>query len=103
MANVIVTEYRGTATNVGAAPMQIASGLIASQVVAIGVSSALTGAAFNASTYVIRVYAEANCTVTYGASPTATAANHVPLAAGQYDYFQVEPGWKLAVIARTVS
>jgi len=102
MANIIVTEFRGT-WSIG--QIQAAYGLLASQSVAIGGSTAATTNAMNASTVLIRVYAEADCNITIAAAPNASTGIVIPLAAGQYDYFTIDPGasMKVAVVSRTVA
>jgi hypothetical protein len=72
---------------------------VAEQKVAIGGTSTQS-VAFNASTRVVRLHADAICSVAFGASPTATAAN-LRMAAGQTEYFGVVPGSMLAVITNT--
>ena len=102
MANIIVTEFLST---MQAGQIQAALRPIASQTVAIGGASAATSNACNGSTALIRVYAEADCNITIAAAPNAGTGIIIPLAAGQYDYFAVEPGtaMKVACIARTVA
>lgn len=106
MANVIINEFGGLASgltsNGGTRQAQAvdASDLLATQSVAIAGASAQT-AAFQANTHLIRVYAEASCSVLVGANPTAIVATAgIPLGEGHVDYFQVSPGQKLAVITR---
>lgn len=102
MANIIVTEFRGT-WSIG--QIQSAYGPLASQSVAIGATTAATTNAMNASTVLIRVYAEAACNITIAAAPNASTGVIIPLAAGQYDYFSVDQGssMKVACITRTVA
>lgn len=102
MANIVVTEFLGT-WSIG--QVQAAYGPLASQTVAIGGSTAATTNAMNGSTALIRVYAEADCNIVIAAAPNASTGIIIPMAAGQYDYFSVDPGsaMKVACIARTVS
>jgi len=102
MANIIVTEFRGT-WDIGRT--QAAYYPLASQTVAIGATTAATTNAVNGLTALIRIYAEADCSVAIAAAPNASTGIIIPLAAGQYDYFAVEPGsaMKVACIERTVS
>lgn len=99
MSDLKITEFAGIVTNRGGAPMQAAGAIVAAQAVAIGGASAQSSA-LNASTTLVRVYAEAKCTFSYGANPTATATNHYPLAADQEAWFSPAPGDKIAVISR---
>jgi hypothetical protein len=95
MAKVYIAEFSGLAGH-GA---QVGSGLITQQVVAIGAET--DSAAFNAATAFIRVHADAICSITIGASPTATT-NMMRLAADQTEYFGVVGGVdKLSVITNT--
>lgn len=73
----------------------------AEQTVAIGAGSAAS-AAFNAGTAIVRIHADAICSVAFGTAPTATATS-MRLAAGQTEYFTVAPGsaFKVAVITNT--
>ena len=102
MANIIVTEFNGTSQD---GRVQAAYFPLASQTVAIGGASAATTNACNAKTSAIRVYSEADCNIAIAASPNASSGIIIPLAAGQYDYFAVDPGtaMKVACIARTVA
>lgn len=74
---------------------------VAEQTVAIGAGSTAS-AAFNASTAIVRLHADAICSVAFGAAPTASATT-MRLAAGQTEYFAVVPGsaFKVAVITNT--
>jgi len=102
MANIIVTEFLGTRS---AGQIQAAFGQIASQTVAIGDRTDATTNACNGSTALIRVYAEADCNIAIATAPNASTGIVIPLAAGQYDYFSVDPGsaMKVACIERTVA
>ena len=102
MANIIVTEFCATKDR---GEIQAAYGPLASQTVAIGGSTAATTNACNASTSLIRIYAEADCNVAIAAAPNAGTGVVIPLAAGQYDYFSIAPGtaMKVACISRTVA
>lgn len=102
MANIIVTEYRGT-WSLG--QIQAAYGPLASQTVAIGATTAATTNALHASTVLICVFAEADCNITIAAAPNASTGIIRALAANQYDYFAVDQGsaMKVACISRTVA
>ena len=68
--------------------------------VAIGGASAQS-AAFNTNTQIVRIEADAVCSVEIGgANPTATATSQ-RMSAGQTEYFAVNPGEKLAVITNS--
>lgn len=74
---------------------------VAEQTVAIGAAS-VASAAFNAVTTMVRVCADAACSVSIGANPTATATT-MRLAPNVPEYFQVMSGQghKIAAITNT--
>jgi hypothetical protein len=95
MAKVYIAEFSGLVGN-GA---QVASGLITQQTVAIGAEA--DSSAFNSGTTIIRVHADAICSITIGSAPTATTSM-MRLAADQTEYFAVTGGVdKLSVITNT--
>ena len=103
MSNLRITEFAGLGSSAsGDGPVQaVSSPPTAQQVVAIGATSTAS-AAFNASTTIIRVQPEAVCAIYVGTSaPIATTGLSARLAAGQTEYFRVDPGSKLAVIQDT--
>lgn len=59
---------------------------------------ATQSAAFNASTRYVRLLCDVQCSVAFGANPTATTSNMV-LPAGLPEYFGVIAGQKVSVIA----
>lgn len=71
----------------------------------VGVTATSAAAtAFNANTSVVRLIADTNCFVVFGAdsaSPTATSANGVFIVAGVPEYFRVSQGSRIAVIRST--
>lgn len=67
-----------------------------SQRVAVGVSSAQS-AALSSETIIVRVVADVDCYLAFGANPTATNTD-LFLAAGDTEYFGVTPGTKIAVL-----
>lgn len=102
MANLNITEFVGVHAFHAGVTQQAASGPLASQVVAIGATDTAS-AAFNSNASLIRVHAEADCTICIGESPDSEDGILITLDAGQFDYFHVLPGWSLAVIERTVA
>jgi formate-dependent phosphoribosylglycinamide formyltransferase (GAR transformylase) len=104
MANIVVTEFGGIGSPKDKTPA--ASRLIASQVVAIGATSASTTNALNVSTTLIRVFAEADCYATFGAGTLdAEVSPQIAMAADSTEYFSVheDSGFKVACIERTVA
>lgn len=71
---------------------------LAQQTVAIGVEA--KSSAFGANTRFARVHCDAACSIVIGQSPTATTAA-LRLAADHTEYFGVQPGHRLSVIANT--
>lgn len=95
MAKVYIAEHaRMPSTLQGVAPGRV----IAEQTVAIGVEA--KSSAFNAATRVIRVHADAICSIAIGANPTATV-NTRRISADQTEYWEVEQGDKISVITNT--
>lgn len=93
-ATVYITEYQ---TNVAVTYQAVITPALATQTVAVGVSSTQS-AAFNASTSLIRVHTDVACSVQIGGTnPTATSSS-MRMAANQTEYFFVKAGDKLAVI-----
>lgn len=100
MSDLKITEFTGISRGAEfRAPVQVPGAIVTAQAVAIGGSSAQSSA-INASTTLVRVHAEAKCTFSYGANPTATATNHYALAADQEAWIAPAPGDKIAVITR---
>jgi len=99
MAKVFITEHVRPTMYVGNLLPVPSHPPLAEQVVAIGGASAQS-AAFNAKTQMICVHADAICSISIGANPTATVDTR-RLAANSTEYFEVQPGHKLAVITNT--
>ena len=101
MAVVYITEFAGT----GSASQELVPAAklpaLASQTVAIGGSSAVS-AAFQTGTTLVRVNADAPCSIAFGATPIATAAS-MRMSGGSTEYFVVDPSsaLKIAVITNT--
>ena len=87
MSKVLITE--GVAGGYGAQVMRPA----ATQ--AITYTSSTASAAFNAATRLIRVIADADVYLAFGAAPTATA-NDIRVPADTVEYFEVDAGAKFA-------
>ena len=67
-----------------------------SQRVAVGVSSTQS-TALSLETIIVRVVADVDCYLAFGANPTATNTD-LFLASGDTEYFGVTPGSKIAVL-----
>lgn len=69
---------------------------LASQAVTFSTTTA--SAAFNAKTKFVRLYSDTACFVKFGASPSATTATDMPLAANMPEFFAVVNGHKVAAV-----
>lgn len=96
MASLHITEFRSQALGTGG-PIPIPYGLLAHQELAIG--SEVDSAAFNASTKLVRAWAEAACHITWGAAEQAATTAKMPLNAGESIWFAVDSGDEISVIA----
>ena len=105
MATLYITEFAGagrpqSADGYMGAPLSTQSQLSFDQIVAIGGSSTQS-VAFQSTTILIRVHADAICSVKVGGTnPVATAAM-CRMAQNQTEYFAVTKGEKVAVIVNT--
>jgi hypothetical protein len=96
MATLYIAELSGTR----ASGMQVAmTPPLVEQTVAIAGASAQS-AAFDNATVVVRIHADAVCSIAFGTNPTATTAK-MRLAADSTEYFAVKGGQKVAVITNT--
>jgi hypothetical protein len=99
MAIVDITEYQRLAVDQQGEFIQTGIEPGIRQQVAIGGSSAQSSA-FDQSTMLVRVHADAPARIEFGVNPTA-AATSMRIAAGASEYFGVRPGHKVAVITTT--
>ena len=99
MATLYVSEFPEIALAVNAPTPMARQPAIVEQAVSIGANSA-PSAAFNVRTKMVRLHTDVICSVTFGTAPVATAAM-ARMAAGQTEYFAVQPGDKVAVITNT--
>ena len=94
MAKAIITEYasayqqHGTALPLGQEP--------AVAVQAVTYTTATQSAAFGSQTRLVRIIADADANVLFGANPTADA-DDTRLEANQAEYFGVRAGQKVSV------
>lgn len=98
MATLYISEYSQWAIEINnrsvwQVPKEPA---LATQTVAIG--TVASSNAFNAATRVVRVHADAICSIKFGADPMATTAD-ARMAAGQTEYFGVNPSDKVSVVS----
>jgi hypothetical protein len=99
MAIVDITEYQRLAVDQQGEFIQTGIEPGIRQQVAIGAGS-VQSSAFDQSTLLVRVHADAPARIEFGANPTASGAS-ARIAAGASEYFGVRPGHKIAVITTT--
>lgn len=99
MAKVYITEHPLPRFHMGSPMPVLPSPPLASQTVAIG-GATVQSAAFNADTQIVCVHTDAICSIEFGTNPVATA-NSRRIAANSTEFFQVEPGHKIAVITNS--
>ena len=97
MASLYVSEYEGLGQLGGRFLPGVSEPSLATHVVAIGGASAQSPA-FSTGTHLVRVHADANCSLKFGQNPTASTTD-LRTVAGFTEYFAVNPGDKVAVIA----
>lgn len=100
MALLYIWEFSEMVTRDSGIPIGKTPGILMQAPVVIGATS-LQSAAFNAGTGYVRLNCDAVCSVVFGSNPTAVAQVSARLAANQTEYFGVNPGDKVAVIATT--
>ena len=95
MANVNITVFEAAVSTPLGDPLQYLTAVIDG-----ANSSALTGSDKKRRT--CRMYAESDCWVKWGSSPTATGATDaVALGADNPEYFNIEAGHVVTAITRT--
>jgi len=100
MATLYIAEFAGLAASQGPLPAPLVQlPPVAEQTVTIGTEQ--DSAAFSANTRIIRVHADAVCSIKAGSGNPAAATTNMRLNAGQTEYFAVNPGDKLSVISNT--
>jgi hypothetical protein len=95
MAKLYITEFSGVGYEPGAATQAPKIPPIAEQAVTFTTST--QSAAFNASTTMVRLIADAACRIEWGTNPSADA-NNMMMAANAAEFFVLQgTGLKLAV------
>lgn len=102
MAVFYISEFQQGISSIGTTEAQIRpQPSLVDQIVAIGGAS-VQSSAFNAATRCVRITADATCSFVFGPQATATATTtNARLAAGQTEFFAVQPGHVVAVITNT--
>lgn len=97
MATLYVTEFADLGRVGGISQVGVQTPT-AEQTVSIGASSAASSA-FQNNTKFVRLHTDSICSITFGASPTATSSK-ARMAANQTEYYAVPNGqsYKVAVI-----
>lgn len=100
MATCYITEFGFMAKDrMGSAVLAGVLPAVAEQTVAVGAE--VESAAFNIGTRFIRVHTDAICSIKAGAPGVTATTASMRLDAGQTEYFSVQPGDVLSVIANT--
>jgi hypothetical protein len=100
MAVLYVAEFSGLYAKSDQTGQMAICPPIAQQTVVIGAGSLTCTNPFNAATNLIRVHADAACSIVIGTAPTATALL-TRMAANQTEYFAVSGGDNIAVITNS--
>lgn len=66
----------------------------------VAITTSTQSSAFKNNTYIVRLHADAICSVLFGSNPTALTTSK-RLAANQTEYFAVVPGQKVAVVTNS--
>ncbi len=95
MANLYIREYaylardeNGRLAQIGAEPAEAGQ--------SVTYTTSAQSAAFQAGTRFVRVIADADAFLDFGANPSAAVADGLLVKANEYEYFGVVPGQKLA-------
>src|SRR4051812_43759805 len=97
MATLWVSEYSGMGVSSTAVGPIATLPPLGRQELSVGAAS-VAGNAFSGGTKFVRCTTDADCFVTVGADPVASAAAGEPMFAKQTEYFAVGAGQKIAVI-----
>lgn len=98
MSNLSITEYSGVGESLTGIKIQAGKEpAVTTQNVSYTTTSTQSSA-FNASTRVVRIVADAASRVLFGSNPTATAGGTTLIPANTPEYFSVNAGDKVAVI-----
>lgn len=91
-----ITQFAGI-DHTGSAHIQAATQPLVSQALTLSGANAQSDA-MHAKARIVRVHAGEACLVSIGDNPDATADATVRLDAGQFDYFGIHPGQKIAAV-----
>jgi hypothetical protein len=98
MTKLFITEFQQmpNETSLNGFPQVVKMPSAGTQVINLGAST--QSAAMKYGTNLVRLHAQAACHVVVGTNPTATT-NDMRLSEGQTEYFAVQVGQRIAVIA----
>lgn len=99
MAFIYITEHTHSRIVQGQLVPVVSMPPLATQRVA-NAGATTQSSAFNAKTVLVAVHSDSICSVEFGLNPTATTSSR-RLAANSTEYFQVEPGHRVAAILNT--
>ena len=95
-----ISEYGVlAATNSGGVPAQIAAEPALNDQVVDFSGGVTSSSAFSAQTRYIRIQCDTRCAVRFSTAGTAATTSNKPLEAASPEYFGVQPGDKVSVIA----
>jgi hypothetical protein len=100
MALLYISEFSALAQGGGQQAASVPA-MVTQAPIAIGASS-VQSVAFSSSTRFVRLHSDVAAQVEFGVNPTAVLNVSMRLAANQTEYFGVNRGDKVAVIAPTV-
>ena len=100
MALLYIWEFSEIQVAGGGVPIAHAPGILQQTPLAISASS-VQSLAFNAATRFIRLNTDTVCSIAISTNPTAVAQGSARMSANQTEYYGVNGGDKVAVIATT--
>ena len=102
MAKLYLTEYVGAGRYYGGAiPVADTGGWKENAASPMTINTALNSSVFSTNTHLVRVHTDAICSIIIGATPLTASTSNARMAANQTEYYNVEPGQVLSVIANT--
>lgn len=96
-AKLYIAEYDRLPGNLGPPPPLAQEPAVANQTVDFS-GGATSSAVFGSTTRYVRLICDVQCSLKFGAAPAATNAN-TPMPALTPEYFGVQPGHRISVIA----
>ena len=100
MPTMYITEFAQEGVDAQGRITPIAKVPAVAQQAVVFTGTSAQSAVLSDATTIVRLQADANCSVSIGTNPTATAAQ-MRMVAGQTEYFSVQPGGALKIAAIT--